>query len=85
MVDKMTTFTTEDRIAATPKYPKVGSRWSDTAAKVFHVMAVIELDGHVWVHYEQDKIKESREFSCYLESFLARFKELPDDTTNWVR
>lgn len=81
----MTTFTTEDRIAASPKYPKVGSRWGDTDAKIFHVMAVVELDGHTWVHYEQDKVNESREFSCYLESFLQRFRELPDDQTKRVR
>lgn len=73
----MTTFTTEDRIAASPGYPKVGSTWWSNDGKKFHVMAVIELEGHVWVHYEQDNVKAPREFSCYLESFLSRYTEIP--------
>ena len=76
----MTTFTTEDRIKATepPKRPKEGSKWGGTDGKVFHVMHVIDVEGKTWVHYEQDKINESREFSCYLESFLQRFNPLPE-------
>ena len=83
----MTTFTTEDRIEATkpPKRPKEGSRWEGHSGSVFHVIHVVEVDGNTWVHYEQDKINESREFSCYLESFLQRFRELPDDTTKRIR
>jgi len=83
----MTTFTTEDRIEATkpPKRPKEGSKWSGSDNKVFHVIHVVDVDGHTWVHYEQDKVNESREFSCYLESFLQRFRELPDDTTKRIR
>jgi hypothetical protein len=76
----MTTFTTDDRIEATkpPKLPKVGSVWSSTDGKKFHVIHVVELDGHTWVHYEQDKINESREYSCYVETFLSRFTEAPE-------
>ena len=74
----MTTFTTDDRIAASPNYPKVGSKWGGSNREQFHVMAVIELEGHVWVHYEQDKVTTPKEYSCYLESFLARFSPLPE-------
>jgi hypothetical protein len=57
---------------------KEGSKWSGTDGKRFHVIHVVETDGHTWVHYEQDGVLESREFSCYIESFLERFKELPE-------
>jgi hypothetical protein len=79
----MTTFTTEDRIKAIEplKRPKDGSKWAGTGRDVFHVLHTIELDGHIWVHYIKETIKEDgqpREFSCYLESFLQRFSELPE-------
>jgi hypothetical protein len=80
----MTTFTTEDRITANepPVPPKVGSRWyADDIRQVFHVLHTIELEGHTWVHYIKDKttdINEIREYSCYLESFLTRFRALPE-------
>jgi len=77
----MTTFTTEDRIKATepPKLPKDGSRWAGADRDVFHVLHTIELEGHIWVHYIRETVKEDgrpREFSCYLESFLSRFTEI---------
>ena len=50
-----------------------GSRWSSYDGRVFHVMNVIEIDGHTWVHYEQDQVTESRTFSCWIESFISRF------------
>lgn len=53
---------------------KEGTRWSSSDGNVFHVMSVVECqDGHVWVHYEQDNIKESRTFSCWIDSFVGRF------------
>jgi hypothetical protein len=55
---------------------KVGSRWTSADRKIFHVIHVVELDGHTWVHYEQDNIKECKEYSCYIESFLVKFKEI---------
>lgn len=55
---------------------KEGSRWTGADGKVFHVIHVVEVDGHTWVHYEQDNINKSKEYSCYIESFLARFREL---------
>lgn len=58
---------------------KAGSKWAGTEHDVFCVIHVIELDGHTWVHYR--KVKEEdpiREYSCYQESFLSRFRELPE-------
>ena len=50
-----------------------GTRWSSSDGNVFHVMNVVEVDGHTWVYYEQDDVPECRTFSCWLESFRARF------------
>jgi hypothetical protein len=60
------------------KIIKEGSKWSGNDGKKFHVIHVVEVDGKTWVHYEQDNVTESREFSCYIESFLERFRELPE-------
>ena len=58
------------------KLPKTGSKWGGTDRKVFYVMHTIELEGNTWVHY---KCTDSQtEYSCYLESFLQRFSELPE-------
>jgi hypothetical protein len=59
---------------------KVGSKWAGTQNDEFYVIHVIELDGHTWVHYRKAKESEDpiREYSCYEESFLQRFRELPE-------
>jgi hypothetical protein len=57
---------------------KEGSKWGSPDGKKFHVIHVVDVDNHTWVHYEQDNILESREYSCYIESFLQRFTELPE-------
>jgi hypothetical protein len=60
---------------------KIGSRWASADGNVFHVMSVIECeDGHVWVHYEQDNINESRTFSCWVDSFVYRFSPLLNES-----
>jgi hypothetical protein len=61
---------------------KVGSRWEGVDTQ-FRVLAVVEADGHTWVHYREDlgikvPVLECREYSCYEESFLARFRPLPE-------
>jgi hypothetical protein len=45
------------------------------------VIHVIELDDHIWIHYIKDNAPEesTREYSCYEESFLSRFREVPRD------
>lgn len=62
--------------------PKEGSKWSGTDCRdVFHVINTVEIDGHTWVYYIKDINKETneiREYSCYVESFLQRFRPLPD-------
>jgi hypothetical protein len=64
------------------KIPKDGSRWTGTSGgEKFHVLHTIELNDHIWVHYIKEtsaETNEPREFSCYLESFLQRFRELPE-------
>jgi hypothetical protein len=74
----MTTFTTDDRIEATKprKLPKPGSIWASTDSVKFRVIDVVYTDDHVWVYYI--KVKDGTEYSCYVDSFLARFRELPD-------
>ena len=58
---------------------KVGSRWEGTD-KQFRVLAVVEQEGHIWIHYREDLgIKVPvLEYSCYQESFLSRFRPLPE-------
>ena len=54
--------------------PKDGSKWVGPDYEIiFTVLHTIELEGNTWVHYRNDK----QEYSCYLESFLQRFSEIP--------
>ena len=75
----MTTFTTDDRIEATKpsKLPKAGSVWAGDSMEKFRVIDVVYTDDNVWVYYV--KAKDGTEYSCYLESFLARFREMPSE------
>ena len=57
---------------------KEGSRWWSTDGKVFHVIHRVEIEGKVWIHYLLENKEESKEFSCYEESFLSRFSPLPE-------
>jgi hypothetical protein len=58
------------------KLPEIGSKWSgQNNYVVFRILHTIELDGHTWVHY-CDNNNGGKEYSCYLDSFLARFTEL---------
>lgn len=62
---------------------KVGSLWWGGSDKKFRVLSVTDVDGHTWVHYREDRgykvpVLECKEYSCYLESFLERFRELPE-------
>lgn len=58
------------------KIPSNGSRWTAYDGNTFHVLSTIDLEGHTWVHYVKEGT-EPQEYSCYLESFLSRFTELP--------
>ena len=60
---------------------KEGSKWVGNNGDRFHVIHTIELDGHNWVHYIKENVHEHeliREFSCYEESFLQRFSQIPE-------
>jgi hypothetical protein len=58
---------------------KEGSKWDGGNGKIFRVLHTIEVDGHTWVHYIKDNAPEdeTREYSCYQESFEARFTPMP--------
>ena len=60
---------------------KVGSKWVGNENNIFRVIHVIELDDHTWIHYIKDNAPEdlNREYSCYEESFLSRFRQVPSD------
>ena len=64
------------------KTVKEGSLWWGGDQKKFRVLSVVEADGKTWVHY-RDELKgfnqtEANQYSCYIESFLQRFRELPE-------
>ncbi len=54
---------------------KPGSVWVSSDNAQFIVIDVVEVDGHTWVHYRNDNKAEPREYSCYEESFVLRFRE----------
>jgi hypothetical protein len=62
--------------------PKNGSQWISTDGSYFHVLGTIEIEGKIWVHYQKDNQKEPQEYSCYLESFLERYKEIVNDSSD---
>jgi hypothetical protein len=57
---------------------KQGTKWTGID-KEFVVIAEVEAtDGHEWVYYRDAKGNPPREYSCYKESFLQRFRPLPE-------
>lgn len=55
---------------------RTGSTWTDSSHRRFHVINTTEVNGKVWVFYKlenPEKHNENTEFSCYEESFIARF------------
>lgn len=65
---------------------KEGTLWegapSATNTPRFRVLSVTTVEGHTWVHYREEKkmypCPDCREFSCYIESFVERFRPLPE-------
>ena len=57
-----------------------GSRWQGQD-HFFRVIDIVDIDGQLWVHYIKEHALEDdiREYSCYIESFLSRFREQPND------
>lgn len=52
---------------------KIGSKWTSSGSGTFVVIARVEIDGNVWVHYRKDNTIPPQEFSCFEQAFLARF------------
>ena len=57
--------------------PKNGSLWTAYERKNFRVLSTVEVDGKTWIHYISEGDTVPQEYSCYLESFLSRFNEIP--------
>ena len=59
---------------------KQGSKWVGNGDTIFRVIQIIEIEDHTWIHYIKDNAPEesTREYSCYEESFLSRFRSLPE-------
>jgi hypothetical protein len=59
---------------------KRGSVWISSDYKSFVVIGTMLVEGKSWVHYRLSDPKDHSpsEFSCYEESFLARFREQPE-------
>lgn len=55
-----------------------GTKWSAGDGKDFIVLKEVNIDGKDWVHYRDNFNVPPREYSCYKESFLARFYQLLD-------
>lgn len=59
------------------KLPKIGSRWFAVDGAKFRVINTVFVENNQWVHYIKENQEPSQEYSCYLESFLIRFTEIP--------
>lgn len=57
---------------------KAGTRWWAGDGKKFVILALVEEGEHIWVHYRDEGPGPTKEYSCYLESFLLRFNQLPE-------
>lgn len=59
-----------------------GTLWGSSDSKKFRVISVSEVEGHTWVYYRDElpgfDQSKSREYSCYVESFEQRFRQLPE-------
>ena len=52
---------------------KPGSVWSAVNGTEFRVITVVDANSHTWVHYIS--VDTGMEFSCWIESFVNRFRE----------
>ena len=58
------------------KAVRIGSQWWAGGDEKFTIIDIITIEGHTWVHYKNNNKENFKEYSCYLESFLSRFREL---------
>ena len=61
------------------KLPVVGSKWSGSDGKEFMVIELVEVDNQQWIYYRENTKSniEPKLYSCFVESFQQRFRELP--------
>lgn len=62
---------------------KPSSLWQsrDNSHSRFQVIHVItDEQGHEWVHYRRVAPDHCEEYSCWTESFLARFQEIVNES-----
>jgi hypothetical protein len=58
---------------------KEGTKWDGGNGKVFVVISdEIFTDENIWIHYRTETGNPPNEYSCYKESFLQRFRPLPE-------
>ena len=55
---------------------KEGTRWWAGEGKKFIILALVEEDKNIWVHYRN---QQGEEFSCFEEAFVLRFREDAND------
>ena len=59
-----------------------GTLWAGKDRKKFIVISTAVVDGHKWIYYRDEvSPNESREYSCYEESFLQRFTPITNEST----
>jgi hypothetical protein len=60
---------------------EAGSVWTSINGVHFQVISETHIEGNNWIYYRMiDKeTEEPKEFSCYKESFLNRFYQIPKD------
>ena len=60
---------------------EAGSVWTSTNGLHFQVISETHVDGNDWIYYRRitTQTEETKEFSCYKESFLSRFYQIPKD------
>jgi hypothetical protein len=59
---------------------KAGSCWTSKNGKIFQIISRTEIEERTWIFYRllENNPDEVKEFSCYEESFLERFHQLPE-------
>lgn len=54
-----------------------GSIWSGSNGAQFQVIDQVVIEDQTWIHYRLIAADEPKEFSCFKESFLERFTQIP--------
>lgn len=61
---------------------KEGTLWWAGDSKRFRVLSVVDTEGNTWVHYREElkgfNQAEAKEYSCFIESFIQRFRRIPE-------